>query len=260
MARARQEETAERLAVVDSDARVDETARAEAAVRLARAEVAEARALLQKTVVRAPIDGVVLRRHKRAGESVSLDGPSPAVVTVADIGRLRVRVDVDETDVADLHVGQHAWVTAPAYGDTRFRRGGARGHDAGAQERAPTNPPRRRTPRCSRRWSSSSPARGCRSACGWTFLVAEMSAATSWRLGTIEAQVSRRSHRVAAFERHAHEPAARAHPGLREQLLQRGLDGTFGHAQLRADLLVRAAFEQEPHDLRSRGVSFGGAA
>ncbi|MDH4066951.1 MAG: HlyD family efflux transporter periplasmic adaptor subunit [Acidobacteriota bacterium] len=120
VAGARQAETAERLAAIDSDARADELARADAGVRLARASVAEARALVRKTVLRAPIDGVVLRRHKQTGESVSLEGPSSTVVTVADTRTLRVRVDVDERDVAALGLGQPAWVTARAYGETRF--------------------------------------------------------------------------------------------------------------------------------------------
>jgi HlyD family secretion protein len=42
------------------------------------------------------------------------------VFTVADTRRLRVRADVDETDVARIAVGQPAWVTADAYGSRRF--------------------------------------------------------------------------------------------------------------------------------------------
>jgi multidrug efflux pump subunit AcrA (membrane-fusion protein) len=87
---------------------------------LARLEQGESSALLAKTVVRAPIDGVILRRHRRAGESVSLEGAEPAIVTMADIRVLRVRVDVDESDVASLAVGAPAWVTADAYGDRKF--------------------------------------------------------------------------------------------------------------------------------------------
>lgn len=52
----------------------------------------------------------------RAGESVSTQFDSPNL-TVADRSRVRVRVDVDETDVAKLAVGQRAYVTADAYGD-----------------------------------------------------------------------------------------------------------------------------------------------
>jgi ABC exporter DevB family membrane fusion protein len=120
VATARQAETSERAQFVAAAARVDELARADAAVMLARAMVDEADALLAKTVVRAPIDGVILRRHRRAGESVSLESPSPAIVTMADTRILRVRVDVDESDVARLVVGTPAWVVADAYGDRKF--------------------------------------------------------------------------------------------------------------------------------------------
>ena len=75
--------------------------------------------MLEKTIVRSPIDGVVLRRHAKAGESVSTQFDSP-IVTLADRSAVRVRVDVDETDVARLHVGQAAYVTADAFGTRRF--------------------------------------------------------------------------------------------------------------------------------------------
>jgi ABC exporter DevB family membrane fusion protein len=117
---ARAAETGERERLVAADARLDERARADAAVAMARAAVAEAQALLDKTTVRAPIDGFVLRRHRQAGESVSPDSAASTIVTIADVRMLRVRADVDERDVARLEVGQAAWVTADAYGDRRF--------------------------------------------------------------------------------------------------------------------------------------------
>ncbi len=119
VATARRLETAERAATVDAEARADELARADANVALARASLAEALALHAKTDVRSPIDGIVLRRHRQPGESVSLERPLP-IVTVADTRVLRVRVEVDEKDVATLDVGQPASVTAAAYGDRRF--------------------------------------------------------------------------------------------------------------------------------------------
>jgi ABC exporter DevB family membrane fusion protein len=115
------DEARERAGTIDSAAREDERARAEASVQLARARVAEARAMLEKTVIRAPADGTVLRRYKEAGETVAPEaGDSARVFTVADTRRLRVRVDVDETDVARVTAGQQAWVTADAFGDRRF--------------------------------------------------------------------------------------------------------------------------------------------
>lgn len=119
VAEARVERAKERASLIAAAAREEDQARADADVALARARLAEARALLAKTSVLSPIDGVVLRRHRRAGESVSTQFDSP-VVTVADRSSVRVRVDVDERDVAGLAVGQAAFVTADAFGDRRF--------------------------------------------------------------------------------------------------------------------------------------------
>lgn len=116
---ARYDSLRERHALIDSAAREEDRARAKAEVILARARLDEARALLEKTVVRSPIDGVVLRRQARAGESVSTQFDSP-IVTLADRSAVRVRMDVDETDVARLKLGQKAYVTADAFGARRF--------------------------------------------------------------------------------------------------------------------------------------------
>lgn len=119
VAQAKLDSARERLSLVDAGSREEDHARADAEVALARAALDEARAVLQKTFVRAPIDGVVLRKHRRAGESVSTQFESP-VLTIADRSRLRVRVDVDEADVARLRDGQAAYVTADAFGERRF--------------------------------------------------------------------------------------------------------------------------------------------
>jgi hypothetical protein len=42
------------------------------------------------------------------------------VLSIGDCSTLRVRVDVDESDVARLFLGQKASVTAEAYGDRKF--------------------------------------------------------------------------------------------------------------------------------------------
>jgi len=119
VARARAEAARQRLDLINADAREEDRARAESDVSLARASLDEARALYDKTFVRAPINGVIVRRHRKTGESVSTQFDSP-IVTLADDRVRRVRVDVDEGDVAHIVVGQHAYVTADAFGDRRF--------------------------------------------------------------------------------------------------------------------------------------------
>jgi HlyD family secretion protein len=86
---------------------------------MARARLDEARAQYDKTFIRSPIAGIILRRLRQPGESISTLFDSP-VVTLANDRIRRVRVDVDETDVAGVAVGQPAYVTADAFGDRRF--------------------------------------------------------------------------------------------------------------------------------------------
>jgi ABC exporter DevB family membrane fusion protein len=119
VARARLEAAREHFRVIDDPPREEDRARAEADVSLARGQLEEARALLAKTVLRSPLNGIVLRKHLRAGESVSALTPTP-VLTIADTSTLRVRAEVDEGDVARIRVGQRAWATAEAYGSMRF--------------------------------------------------------------------------------------------------------------------------------------------
>lgn len=95
-------------------------ARAEASLALVRAEVREAQARLAKTIIHTPITGVVLRRRKRVGESVSPEMTNAALFTIADTRTLRVRVDVDETYVARVRPGQRAYMKAAAYGEQQF--------------------------------------------------------------------------------------------------------------------------------------------
>jgi HlyD family secretion protein len=119
VSQARADSLRERRTLVDSESREEDRARAKADVALARARVQEARAMLDKTVVRSPISGIVLRRHAKAGESVSTQFDSP-IVTLADRSSVRVRMDVDESDIARVRVGQAAYVTADAFGTRRF--------------------------------------------------------------------------------------------------------------------------------------------
>jgi HlyD family secretion protein len=119
VARARLEAARQRRDLINADAREEDAARSDADVALARARLDEARALLAKTFIRAPIDGVILRKHRKTGESVSTQFDSP-IVTMADDRVRRVRVDVDEADVSRIAIGQAAWVTADAFGDRRF--------------------------------------------------------------------------------------------------------------------------------------------
>lgn len=116
---ARLDAVSERSALVVAGPRDEDKREAEAAVKRAEAQLAESQAMLAKTVIRSPISGRILRKHRRVGESVSANNATP-IVTLGDCRVLRVRIEVDEADIAHLHLGQKAWVTAQAYGDQHF--------------------------------------------------------------------------------------------------------------------------------------------
>ncbi len=119
VAGARADAARQRFDLITADAREEDRSRARSEVSLAKARLEEARAQLEKTFIQAPINGIILRRHRKAGEAVSTQFESP-IVTMADDHVRRVRVDVDEADVAGVAVGQQAYVTADAFGERRF--------------------------------------------------------------------------------------------------------------------------------------------
>ena len=124
----------EKYNVVNANARKDDLSKADAAILLAENQINEfdalireaearvrtAQANLDKTIIRAPISGVILRKRLKDGESVSPENPR-GIVSIADVSALRVRVDLDETDVAKVRENQGAFVTADAYGDKKFQ-------------------------------------------------------------------------------------------------------------------------------------------
>ena len=121
VAKAQYQESVEHHSLVDDHARHEDQAFAQADLQLAQAQLQEARAKYEKTLIKSPIDGTVLRKHHRSGESVSNSSTVPdPILTIGDKEVLRVRMDVDETDVDKVHVGQKAYVTADAYGKQKF--------------------------------------------------------------------------------------------------------------------------------------------
>lgn len=144
VAKARLQELSARRTRVHDGPRAEDRAQAEAAVSVAAAQWREAEARLAKTEIRSPLDGVVLRRDVRVGESVSPEHQTGPLFTVADVRRLRVRVEVDETDIGRLAVGTPAWVTASAFGDRRFGGRVIRIGQALGRKRVFTGEPRER--------------------------------------------------------------------------------------------------------------------
>jgi len=120
VAAARKLSSAEALAQMDAGPRPEDVASAEAEVRLAQAQWEGAKAALEKTRIRAPSDGVILRIYRHPGEAVGLLGVSSAIMQMGNLDSLVVRTQIDEADIAHIRNGARAYVTAPAYPGKKF--------------------------------------------------------------------------------------------------------------------------------------------
>jgi HlyD family secretion protein len=93
-----------------SGSRAEDILVARARVAAASARLSEAKAKVERLLVRAPSAGEVLQVKIRAGEYYAPTGAEPLVV-IGDTSSLRVRIDVDERDVHKVKVGARAFVT-----------------------------------------------------------------------------------------------------------------------------------------------------
>ena len=102
--------------------------RAEAALAVARAKVEQAQAqldadtrTLEKSEIRSPIEGTVLKRQVEPGQTVAASLQTPVLFTLAeDLTQMELNVAVDEADVGQIQDGLSATFTVDAYPNRRF--------------------------------------------------------------------------------------------------------------------------------------------
>ena len=84
----------------------------------ARAALNEAQDRLAKTVIRAPMDGIVTRLEVEEGETAiigTMNNPGSLLLTISDLSVMEAVVRVDETDVPALELGDSAVVRIDAF-------------------------------------------------------------------------------------------------------------------------------------------------
>ena len=96
-----------------------------ATLRASEAGLKEAEVLLEYTIIRAPFDAVVLTKDADIGDIVTPIGAAAdakaAVVTIADMNSLQVEVDVSESNIGQVKVGQPCEIQLDALPHDRFR-------------------------------------------------------------------------------------------------------------------------------------------
>ena len=93
--------------------------RLEGELNVARAEWRVAQAALEKTQIRAPADGMMLRVDAKNGE-LAVPAAGPPIMSIGDVSALRVRAEVNEQDLGRIRVGQAVLVRAGAFHGREF--------------------------------------------------------------------------------------------------------------------------------------------
>lgn len=94
---------------------------ARAAVSQAQANLVSARTDLDRTVIRSPIDGVVVNREVNVGQSVAASFQAPTLFIIAqDLSRLQANITVDEADIGEVREDMPVRFTVDAFPDREF--------------------------------------------------------------------------------------------------------------------------------------------
>lgn len=95
----------------------------EHSVEQAEANLAQERDRLGKTTIRAPMSGRITRLNVERGETAivgTMNNPGTVLLTVADLSVMEAVIEVDETDVPDISIGDSAYVEIDAFPNRRF--------------------------------------------------------------------------------------------------------------------------------------------
>jgi HlyD family secretion protein len=98
-----------------------QVANAQALAGQRRAALNQARIELERTVIRSPVDGVVISRNVDVGQTVAASFQAPVLFSIArDLRQMEVNVAVDEADVGRVQTGQKMRFSVDAFPGERF--------------------------------------------------------------------------------------------------------------------------------------------
>lgn len=89
----------------------------------AQANLSQAKENLRRTIITAPTSGIISQLLVKKGERVvgtaQMDGTQ--IMTIADLGKMEVRVDVSETDITKVNIGDTSLIEVDAYRNQKFK-------------------------------------------------------------------------------------------------------------------------------------------
>ncbi len=112
------------LREADLKTRQQEVATREQQIKQEEAGLSTTRYNLSQVTITSPMDGIVTRRNIEEGENVvvgTMNNAGTVLLTVADMSAIQAEIQVDETDIPNVTIGQQAVVTIDAVPDKMFR-------------------------------------------------------------------------------------------------------------------------------------------
>ena len=112
------------LREADLKVREQEIQTREQQIKQEQAGLSTTRYNLSQVIINAPMDGLVTRRNIEEGETAvvgTMNNAGTVLLTIADMSIIQAEVEVDETDIPTVTLGQEAKVTIDAVPDRTFR-------------------------------------------------------------------------------------------------------------------------------------------
>ncbi|HMA75671.1 MAG TPA: efflux RND transporter periplasmic adaptor subunit [Candidatus Krumholzibacteriaceae bacterium] len=110
-------QTAYNVAVASLDASIQRVAEQKALLKSARHD-------LKEVTINSGMSGVVTRLNVEEGETAimgTINNPGTVLMTIADLSKIEAEVEIDETEVVYIKIGDEAGVTLDAFPDTTYR-------------------------------------------------------------------------------------------------------------------------------------------
>jgi HlyD family secretion protein len=95
---------------------------AEGGVAQTRGSLMQSKTNLRYSIIRSPVDGVVISRAVDVGQTVAASFQTPTLFTIAqDLTKMQIEVSVDEADISRIKLEQKASFTVDSYPEQNFR-------------------------------------------------------------------------------------------------------------------------------------------
>jgi HlyD family secretion protein len=112
------------LREADVKARQQEAQTREQQIRQEQAALSTTRYNLTQVIINSPMDGIITRRNIEEGENVivgTMNNAGTVLLTVADMSVIQAEIEVDETDIPTVSLGQPAVITIDAVPNRTFK-------------------------------------------------------------------------------------------------------------------------------------------